>query len=82
MAQSLFHGQLSLLGDRPPGDNDWAQYNGRWYVSFPPFPALVIAPSWRWGTAIWDRLFWAVLAGWRPALLYVLLRCLRETARQ
>ena len=32
------------VADKPPGDNDWAHYEGRWYVSFPPFPAVVIAP--------------------------------------
>ncbi len=79
LAQSLLHGKLALLGNRPPGDNDWAQYHGHWYVSFPPFPALVIAPLVAlFGTAAWDRLFWAVLAGLAPALLYVLLRRLRE----
>ncbi|HEX2677783.1 MAG TPA: hypothetical protein VHM19_14120, partial [Polyangiales bacterium] len=44
LAQSLLHGKLSLLAGKPPGDNDWAFYQGHWYVSFPPFPALVIAP--------------------------------------
>ena len=80
LAQSLLHGKLSLLADRPPGDNDWASYHGHWYVSFPPFPALVIAPLVAvFGTAVWDRLFWALLAGLTPSLLYVLLRHLRET---
>jgi hypothetical protein len=82
LAQSLLHGKLELLGAKPPSDNDWAQYHARWYVSFPPFPALVIAPLVAlFGTATWDRLFWAVLAGLSPALLYVLLRRLRELGR-
>ncbi|MFI5305713.1 MAG: hypothetical protein ACHQ53_00095 [Polyangiales bacterium] len=79
LAQSLLHGKLSLLTAKPPGDNDWAIYHGHWYVSFPPFPAVVIAPLVAlFGTATWDRLFWALLAGLSPALLYVLLRRLRE----
>jgi len=79
LAQSLLHGQLSLVDGRPPGDNDWSFYEGRWYVSFPPFPAVVIAPLVAvFGTAVWDRLVWAVLAGVAPALLFVLLRRLRE----
>jgi hypothetical protein len=79
LAQSLLHGKLALLGNRPPGDNDWAQYKGHWYVSFPPLPALVIAPLVAlFGTAVWDRLFWALCAGAGPALLYVLLGHLRE----
>jgi hypothetical protein len=82
LAQSFLHGKLSLLGERPPGDNDWASFHGHWYVSFPPFPALVIAPLVAvFGTAVWDRLFWALFSGLAPALLYVLLRHLRETGR-
>ena len=79
LAESLLHGRLDLLADKPPGDNDWAKYEGRWYVTFPPFPAVVIAPLVALlGTAVWDRLFWAIVAGAAPALLYVLLRALRE----
>jgi len=79
LAQSYLHGQLSVLGDRPPGNNDWAQYQGRWYVVFPPFPALMILPAVAvWKDAVWDRLYWALFAGIGPALLYVLLRFLRE----
>lgn len=79
LAMSFLHGQLSVIGDRAPGSNDWALFEGKWYVSFPPLPAVVILPV----VAIWkertlDRLFWAVLAGLAPALLYVLLRALRE----
>jgi hypothetical protein len=78
LAQSYLHGQLSVLGDRPPGNNDWAQHDGRWYVVFPPFPALVILPAVAiWQDAVWDRLYWALFAGLGPALLYVLLRYLR-----
>src|SRR5262245_2767644 len=63
LAQSLLAGQLALVGNRPPGENDWAHYHGRWYVSFPPFPAAVIAPAVAvWGLAVWDKLFWALLA--------------------
>ena len=78
LAQSLLHGQLALLGDKPPGDNDWSLYQGRWYVSFPPFPALVIAPAVAaFGLQVWDRLYWALLAGLAPALLLALLSRLR-----
>jgi hypothetical protein len=80
LAESFLHGQLSLVANRPPGDNDWALYEGRWYVPFPPFPALLIAPLVAvWGTAVWDRLFWAILAGVAPAVLYIVLRRLRES---
>jgi hypothetical protein len=79
LAQSFLHGQVAHLSSRPPSDNDWAKYGDRWYVSFPPFPAVVILPLVAlFGTAAWDRLFWAIVAGLAPALLYVLLRRLRE----
>lgn len=79
LAESLLHGELGVLGNRAPGNNDWAFYEGRWYVSFPPFPAAVILPV----VAVFhldtlDRLFWALLAGVAPALIYVMLRTLRE----
>ncbi len=51
----------------------------RWYVSFPPFPAAVIAPMVAiFGRDFSDPLFWSIFAGLAPALLYVLLRRLRE----
>ena len=51
----------------------------RWYVSFPPFPAAVLAPAVAiFGTEFSDPLFWALFAGLAPAFLYVLLRRLRE----
>jgi hypothetical protein len=79
LANSFLHGQLSVVGDKPPGDNDWSRYRGRWYVSFPPFPAAVLLPAVAvFGVRLWDRLFWAIFAGLGPALLFVLLRHLRE----
>lgn len=51
----------------------------RWYVSFPPFPAVVILPMVAlFGRDFSDPLFWAIFAGLAPAFLYVLLRRLRE----
>ncbi len=80
LAQSFLAGQAEVIGNRPPGNNDWAFYEGKWYVSFPPFPALVILPAVViWGDRVWDPLFWAIFAGLGPALLYVLLRHLRES---
>lgn len=74
LARSFLHGQLHVVGNRPPGSNDWALYQGTWYVSFPPVPALVLLPA----VAIWDldtpdRLIWALLAALVPALLWLLL---------
>jgi hypothetical protein len=97
LAQSFLAGQLGVIGNHPPGMNDWACYDSatnevcpmssftttgptqHWFVSFPPLPALVILPLVAiWGTAVRDALFWALLAGLSPALLYVLLRELCE----
>ncbi|MCA9606940.1 MAG: hypothetical protein KC619_15140 [Myxococcales bacterium] len=104
LAESFLNGQLGLLGDRPPGYNDWACFDTEtqgvcppqafqrpderyeWYVSFPPFPAVVIAPAVAiFGRDFSDPLFWAIFAGLAPAFLFVLLRRLREeriTARR
>lgn len=103
LANSWLHGQLGVVGNQPPGTNDWACYDAvehgqcppnqyrfpaseqeryRWYVSFPPLPALVMVPFVAiGGVDIPDRLIWAILAGLGPALLFVLLRRLRETGR-
>src|SRR5262249_43733672 len=81
LAMSFLHGQLSSI-DNFHTDNDWALYDGKWFVSFPPFPALVIltvAAIWKERTA--DRLFWSILDGLSPAILYVVLRSLRESGR-
>lgn len=79
LADSFLHGQLSVVGNRPPGNNDWALYDGTWYVTFPPFPAVVILPAVAiWGTATRDALFWALIAGLAPSLLFVFLRGLSE----
>lgn len=102
LAASLLEGQLAVLGDRPPGTNDWACYDTvergpcppnrfafpgegdryQWFVSFPPFPALVALPAVAvLGPNMPDRAFWGLLAGLGPALLFVLLGALRESGR-
>ena len=100
LADSFLHGQLGVLGNRPPGTNDWACYDTdthdlcppsamssprpsqHWYVSFPPLPALLILPAVAlFGPQLSDALFWALFAGLGPALLYALLRFLRESGR-
>ncbi|MGE0791592.1 MAG: hypothetical protein AB7S26_38305 [Sandaracinaceae bacterium] len=97
LAESWLHGELGVLGGRPPGFNDWAcfdrstgevcppnAFNGtnpsyEWYVSFPPLPAVVMVPFVAmFGRDFSDPLIWAILAGLAPALLFMLLRRLRE----
>jgi hypothetical protein len=52
LADSFLHGRLEMVRP-PPHQNDWAFHEGRWYVSFPPVPAVLMVP----GVAIW---------GWDP----------------
>ncbi len=54
----------------------------RWYISFPPLPAIIIMPAAAlWGTATRDALFWGLIAGLSPMFLYVYLRALRDHKR-
>jgi hypothetical protein len=43
-AQAFLHGQLALTVPQPPNLNDWVLQRGRWFVSFPPFPAVLMMP--------------------------------------
>ena len=47
-AHAFLHGQLHLAVPQPPNLNDWVLEDGRWYVSFPPFPALLMVPYLLW----------------------------------
>ncbi len=54
----------------------------RWYVSFPPLPAILLLPLVAvFGLGTLDALFWAVFAGLAPMLLFTVLRFLRESGR-
>lgn len=78
-ADAFLHGQLAIRAEKPPTDNDWVRFEKKIFVSFPPFPAVVVAPLVAiWGVKAWDSLFWSILAGLGPALLFVLLRRMRE----
>ena len=102
LAWAWLHGQLHLVGNRPPGRNDWACFDverkgpcppgfrvggehdprHRWFVSFPPLPAVVLLPAVAVAGGpqrVPDRLIWALVAALVPAALYVALRRLRET---
>lgn len=56
-----------------------------WYVSFPPFPGLVVLPAVAAARAldrqVLDALYWAIIAGLAPACVYLLLRRLRALRR-
>jgi hypothetical protein len=72
-------------GPCPPGRYSFPESSPgryRWYVSFPPLPAVLVLPVVAvFGLGTLDALFWVVLAGLGPALLFAVLRFLRESGR-
>jgi hypothetical protein len=73
-ADAFLHGQLNLT-TRPPNLNDWVFEHGRWYVSFPPFPAVLMLPFVALaGLALNDVTFTLPFAAANVSLLYLLLR--------
>lgn len=84
LADSYLHGTLQVRCDPealrartcPPGGggNDWAYYNGKWFVAFPGFPAVVYMPAVAlFGRDFANRKLDVALAALAPALLYLLL---------
>ena len=81
LADAMLHGRLHLDG-APPSRNDWARYDNKWFVSFPPLPAILMIP----GVAISglkynDRIFSLFFAALGPALLLLLLQMMVARAR-
>lgn len=84
LADCWLRGRLDL-GHAPPDytrNNDFAQYQGRWYVSFPPFPAVLALPV----VAVLgspekvaDGQLWLWLAAIGPAALFLALEKLRRS---
>jgi hypothetical protein len=86
----LAHGWLQGrhdLGGPPPsyaGGNDFALFQGKWYISFPPFPAVLMAPLVAVAGSpenFRDGQFVVWLAGVAPAALFLVLEKLRRTGR-
>lgn len=45
LADAFLHGRLELDGTPPNAvANDWTYYRGKWHVSFPPLPAILMMP--------------------------------------
>jgi hypothetical protein len=77
-ADAFLHGQLHLRG-RPPNLNDWVFERGRWYVSFPPLPAVLMLPFVALeGLSFNDVAFTVPFAALNVALFYRLLRRIQE----
>lgn len=83
LARAWLDGFLYLPHGPPSysGNNDFASFNGRTYVVFPPFPALLILPFvWLAGRPenVQDGQFFLWLAGIAPACLFLSLDKLRR----
>ncbi|WP_437517148.1 hypothetical protein [Sorangium sp. So ce1099] len=86
LAEAWLHGRLDLGGPPPAyaGGNDFAVLGDRYYVSFPPFPAVLIAPLVKLaGSAerVRDGQFFLAFAGVGPAVLFLALEKLSASRR-
>ncbi len=83
LADAWLHGHLDL-GHPPPAytlNNDFAEHDGRWFVSFPPFPAVILLPFVKLAGSpenLRDGQIWLWLAGLGPGLLFLALEKLRR----
>jgi len=86
LAEAWLHGRLDLGGPPPAyaGNNDFAWFEGRTFVVFPPLPALVLAPFVALSgsaAAVPDALVFALFAGFAPAFLFLALEKLGRLGR-
>lgn len=78
LADGWLHGRLDLGGEPPAYTeyNDFAVHDGKHWISFPPFPAVLLLPLVALSGAAEkarDGLFFLVLAGLTPSVLYLAL---------
>ncbi len=86
LADAWLHGRMDLAHGAPAyaQGNDFAVFEGKTFISFPPFPAVLMLP---WVAiagspeAFLDGQFIAGLAGLAPALVFLLLEALRDDGR-
>jgi hypothetical protein len=86
LAEAWLHGRLDLGGAPPAytGNNDFAFFEGKHHISFPPFPALILLPFVKLaGSAerLKDGQVFLWLAGVGPAFLFLALEKLRASGR-
>lgn len=81
-AAGFLRGSLSIPVEFPPGwphPNDWVKWGEHWYSSFPPFPALLMAPFVAvCGLGFNDVFFTVCVAAINVGLFVALLRALRD----
>ena len=85
-AEAWLEGRLDLGGAPPAyaGGNDFSRFGGKWYIPFPPFPALLLLPAVALAgsaEAVRDGRLFLLLAGTAPAALFLALEKLRRHAR-
>ncbi|HEY2733908.1 MAG TPA: hypothetical protein VGI70_07985 [Polyangiales bacterium] len=86
LADAWRHGRLDLGGPPPAytGNNDFARFENKYFVVFPPFPALLLLPVVALANAperVQDGKFFLLLAGIAPAVLFLALEKLRRFGR-
>jgi hypothetical protein len=86
LADAWLHGRQDLPRGPPPytQSNDFVEYAGKTFISFPPFPAVLMLPFVKLaGSAedFRDGQFVIWLAGLAPAVLFLVLEKLRRTSR-
>ena len=86
MADAWAHGRHELANGPPgyAGMNDFALFESKWFISFPPFPAVLMFPLVKLAGSpenFRDGQFIVWLAGLGPAVLFLALEKLRRTAR-
>ncbi len=83
LADAWLDGNLHLQ-EGPPKyahNNDFAHFNGKWFVAFPPFPAVLLLPLAAYAgdpEGVRDGQFFLWLAGLGPTLLFLALERMRE----
>lgn len=77
LAAAFLQGRTELIA--PPSTHDLTQFRGRWYVPFPPLPALLMMPAIALVglTGLNTVLFAAIFGGLNVALVLLLLLALR-----
>jgi hypothetical protein len=86
LADAWLHGHQDLPKGPPryTMNNDFAEVNGKTYISFPPFPAVLMLPFVKLAGSpedFRDGQFIVWLAGLGPAVLFLALEKLRRTGR-
>ncbi len=86
LAEAWLHGRQDLANGPPSyaGGNDFAVFGGKTYISFPPFPAVLMLPfvALSGGAENFrDGQFVIWLGGLGPAFLFLVLEKLRRTGR-